>query len=106
MATKKRPTRFRQGRRQGKVDSKKVFQGAAKAGLKDKDRFTKFSADDIYNINKSSMKDAVVLFGGGCTGEIISDKGLLLTNHHCGFSQIQSHSTLEKNYLKICSKNF
>lgn len=65
-----------------------------------KERGMKFSADDIYNINKSSMKDAVVLFGGGCTGEIISDKGLLLTNHHCGFSQIQSHSTLEKNYLK------
>ena len=60
----------------------------------------KVSAEDIYSVNKSSMKDAVVLFGGGCTGEIISDKGLLLTNHHCGFSQIQSHSTVEKNYLK------
>lgn len=52
MATKKRPTRFRQGRRQGKVDSKKVFSGAAKAGLKDKDRFTKFSADDIEALNE------------------------------------------------------
>lgn len=52
MATKKRPTRFRQGRRQGKVDAKKVFQGAAKAGLKDKDRFTKFSADDIKALNE------------------------------------------------------
>ena len=52
MATKKRPTRFRQGRRQGKVDAKKVFQGAAKAGLKDKDRFTKFSADDIEALNE------------------------------------------------------
>ena len=46
------------------------------------------------------MKDAVVLFGGGCTGEIISEQGLLLTNHHCGFSQIQSHSSLEHDYLK------
>ncbi|MFN5323293.1 MAG: S46 family peptidase [Bacteroidota bacterium] len=59
------------------------------------------SADDIYSVNNSSMKDAVVLFGGGCTGEIISDKGLLLTNHHCGFSQIQSHSSLENDYLKF-----
>ncbi|MEY3344232.1 MAG: hypothetical protein RL090_1916 [Bacteroidota bacterium] len=60
----------------------------------------RISADDIYSVNKSSMKDAVVLFGGGCTGEIISDQGLLLTNHHCGFSQIQSHSSLENDYLK------
>lgn len=60
----------------------------------------KISAEDIYSVNKSSMKDAVVLFGGGCTGEIISEQGLLLTNHHCGFSQIQSHTTLEKNYLR------
>ncbi len=60
----------------------------------------KVSADDIYSVNNSSMKDAVVLFGGGCTGEIISDKGLLLTNHHCGLSQIQSHSSVEKDYLK------
>lgn len=65
-----------------------------------KERGMKISAEDIYSVNKSSMKDAVVLFGGGCTGEIISDKGLLLTNHHCGLSQIQSHSTVEKNYLK------
>ncbi len=60
----------------------------------------RISAEDIYSVNQSSMKDAVVLFGGGCTGEIISDKGLLLTNHHCGFSQIQSHSSLENDYLK------
>ncbi len=60
----------------------------------------KISAEDIYSVNKSSMKDAVVIFGGGCTGEIISDQGLLLTNHHCGFSQIQSHSSLDKNYLR------
>jgi Peptidase S46 len=60
----------------------------------------KVSADAIYSVNNSSMKDAVVLFGGGCTGEIISEQGLLLTNHHCGFSQIQSHSSLEKDYIK------
>ena len=61
---------------------------------------SKLSAKDIYDVNKSSLKDAIVHFNGGCTGEIISDKGLLLTNHHCGFSQIQSHSSLENDYLK------
>ena len=60
----------------------------------------KVSADDIYSVNKSSMKDAVVLFGRGCTGELISNEGLLLTNHHCGFGQIQKHSSLESDYLK------
>jgi len=59
----------------------------------------KLSAEDIYSINKSSLKDAVVQFGGGCTGEIISDKGLLLTNHHCGYGQIQAHSTVENDLL-------
>ncbi len=58
------------------------------------------TADDIYSINHSSMKDAIVLFGGGCTAELISPKGLLLTNHHCGYSYVQSHSTMENNYLK------
>ncbi len=57
------------------------------------------SASDIYDINNSSMKDAVVLFGYGCTGEIISPGGLLITNHHCGFGQIQSHSSVENDYL-------
>ena len=59
----------------------------------------KITADDIYSINHSSMKDAVVLFGGGCTGELVSDQGLLLTNHHCGFDWIQKHSTIEHDYL-------
>ncbi len=59
----------------------------------------KLTAEDIYSINKASMKDAVVLFGGGCTGEFISDKGLILTNHHCGYGSIQNHSTLEHDYL-------
>jgi hypothetical protein len=54
---------------------------------------------DVYNPDSSSLKDAVVIFGGGCTGEIISPDGLVLTNHHCGYSQIQQHSTLEHDYL-------
>jgi hypothetical protein len=60
----------------------------------------KITAEDIYSINKGSLKDAIVHFGGFCTGEIISDQGLVLTNHHCGFSAIQSHSTLEDNLLQ------
>jgi len=58
------------------------------------------SAEDIYDVNNSSLKDAIVQFGRGCTAEIISDKGLLLTNHHCGYGTIQSRSTLENNLLK------
>jgi hypothetical protein len=59
----------------------------------------KLTADEIFSINKTSLKDGIVLFGGGCTGEIISAEGLLLTNHHCGYGQIQQHSTVEKDYL-------
>lgn len=60
----------------------------------------KISAADIYNINKGSLKDAIVSFGGFCTGEVISDKGLVLTNHHCGFDAVQNHSSLENNYIR------
>ena len=60
----------------------------------------KMTAEDIYSVNQGSLKDAIVHFGGFCTGEVISDRGLVLTNHHCGFSQIQSHSSLENNYLE------
>lgn len=60
----------------------------------------KLSAEDIYSVNKGSLKDAIVHFGGFCTGEIISKEGLILTNHHCGYGQIQSHSSLENNYLE------
>ena len=60
----------------------------------------KISAEDIYSVNKSSLKDAIVHFGGFCTAEIISDQGLLLTNHHCGYGQIQSHSSIDNNLLQ------
>lgn len=60
----------------------------------------KISAKDIYSINSGSLKDAIVSFGGFCTGEVISSKGLVLTNHHCGFDAIQNHSTLDNNYIR------
>ncbi len=60
----------------------------------------KINAKDIYSVNNGSLKDAIVSFGGFCTGEVISDKGLLLTNHHCGFNVIQNHSTLDRNYIR------
>ena len=59
----------------------------------------RISAEDIYNVNNASLKDAVMLFGTGCTGEFVSEQGLLLTNHHCGYSFIVSHSTVERDYL-------
>lgn len=65
----------------------------AQAGLK-------LSPEDIYNINKPSLKDAIVIFGGGCTGEVVSAEGLLLTNHHCGYGAIQALSSVEHNYLQ------
>lgn len=68
----------------------------------------KISAKDIYSINSGSLKDAIVSFGGFCTGEVISSKGLVLTNHHCGFDNIQNHSTLERNYIRdgFWAKNY
>ena len=60
----------------------------------------KLTAEDIYSVNQASLKDAVVLFGGGCTGEVVSKEGLLFTNHHCGYSYIQKHSSVEHDYLK------
>ena len=59
----------------------------------------KMTVADIYSVNKSSLKDAAPHFNGGCSSEVISDKGLLLTNHHCGYGQIQAHSTLQNDYL-------
>ena len=60
----------------------------------------RLTAEDVYSVNKASLKDAVVLFGGGCTGEVVSRDGLLFTNHHCGYSQIQQHSSVEHDYLR------
>ncbi len=60
----------------------------------------KLSAEDVYSVNQASLKDAVVLFGSGCTGELVSDEGLLFTNHHCGYSYIQRHSSVDHDYLK------
>ncbi len=60
----------------------------------------KLSAEDIYSINKVCLKDAVVIFGGGCTGEIVSSQGLILTNHHCGYGAIQAHSSVDHDYLQ------
>jgi hypothetical protein len=60
----------------------------------------KLTAEDIYSINHGSLKDAIVIFDRGCTGEIVSEEGLLLTNHHCGYDAIQNHSTIEHNYLE------
>jgi hypothetical protein len=59
----------------------------------------KLSSEDIYSINQTSMKDGVVKFGGGCTGVVVSNEGLVFTNHHCGFRYIQHHSTVEHDYL-------
>lgn len=60
----------------------------------------RLDAEDIYSVNQASLKDAVVLFGRGCTGELVSPEGLLLTNHHCGYGQIQRHSSVEHDYLR------
>ena len=60
----------------------------------------KLSAEDIYSLNKVCLKDAIVIFGGGCTAEIVSSQGLLLTNHHCGYGSIQAHSSVDHDYLR------
>ena len=70
-----------------------VYQDMVKHGLK-------LSKEQLYSINKSSVKDAIILFGGGCTGEIVSNEGLIFTNHHCGYGVIAGASTVEHNYLR------
>src|SRR5574344_727464 len=60
----------------------------------------KLSAEEIYKVNGLALKDAVVIFGGGCTGEVVSDRGLVLTNHHCGYDAIRESSSVEHDYLK------
>jgi hypothetical protein len=70
-----------------------VYDDMVKHGLK-------LSKDQLYSINQASIKDAVVIFGGGCTGELVSSQGLIFTNHHCGYGVIAGASTVEHNYLK------
>lgn len=70
-----------------------VYNEMVKRGLK-------LSKEQLYSLNKSSLKDAIIIFGGGCTGEIVSKEGLIFTNHHCGYGAIAAASTVEKNYLK------
>lgn len=70
-----------------------VYNDMAKKGLK-------LTKDQLYNINKASLKDAIIIFGGGCTGEIVSSEGLIFTNHHCGYDAIANASTIDHNYLK------
>src|SRR5688500_14616196 len=60
----------------------------------------KLTKDQLYSANKASIKDAIVIFGGGCTGEMVSPQGLLFTNHHCGYNVIANASTVERNYLR------
>lgn len=71
----------------------KTYQEMVKKGLK-------LTKEQIYSANKASLKDAVIIFGGGCTGEVVSNKGLIFTNHHCGYDAIAKVSTVEHNYLK------
>src|SRR4051812_15220189 len=71
----------------------KTYADMVKRGLK-------LSKEQLYSMNKNSLKDAIVLFGGGCTAEVVSKEGLLFTNHHCGYDQIASASTVAHNYLK------
>ena len=70
-----------------------VYDDMVKRGLK-------LSKDQLYSINKPSIKDAIIIFGGGCTGEIVSNQGLIFTNHHCGYGAIAGASTVEHNYLR------
>ncbi|HVF97157.1 MAG TPA: S46 family peptidase, partial [Flavisolibacter sp.] len=70
-----------------------VYNDMVKKGLK-------LTAAQLYSINKPSVKDAIIIFGGGCTGEIVSPQGLIFTNHHCGYGSIASASTVEHNYLR------
>src|SRR5690606_31215437 len=72
---------------------KQVYEDMVKRGLK-------LSKEQLYSVNRASLKDAIVIFGGYCTGEMVSSQGLLFTNHHCGYDVIASASSVEKNYLK------
>ena len=72
-----------------------------KMNIKDmKAKGLKLSAEDIYSVNNHALKDAIIIFGSGCTGEVVSSEGLILTNHHCGYGSIQALSSVEHDYLK------
>src|SRR5687768_13645640 len=70
-----------------------VYNDMVKKGLK-------LTKEQLYSINKASIKDAIVIFGNGCTGEIVSNEGLIFTNHHCGYSSIADASSMQHNYLQ------
>src|SRR5882762_853416 len=70
-----------------------VYNDMVKRGLK-------LTKEQLYSVNKASIKDAILIFGGGCTGEIVSDQGLIFTNHHCGYEAITNASTVDHNYLR------
>lgn len=72
---------------------KQVYNDMVKRGLK-------LTKEQLYSVNKASLKDAIIIFGGFCTGEIVSNQGLIFTNHHCGYDAIASASSVEKNYLR------
>jgi len=72
---------------------KQVYNDMVKRGLK-------LTKEQLYSINKSSLKDAIIIFGRGCTGEIVSDQGLIFTNHHCGYEAIADASSVDHNYLR------
>src|SRR5919112_982552 len=70
-----------------------VYNDMVKKGLK-------LSKEQLYSMNKASIKDAIVIFGNGCTGELVSNEGLIFTNHHCGYAAITNASSIEHNYLR------
>src|SRR5687767_2639736 len=70
-----------------------VYNDMVKKGLK-------LTKEQLYSVNKASLKDAIIIFGGGCTGEIVSAEGLIFTNHHCGYDAIANASSMEHNYLQ------
>jgi len=72
---------------------KQVYDNMVKKGLK-------LTKEQLYSINKSSLKDAIIIFGRGCTGEIVSNQGLIFTNHHCGYDAIATASSVQNNYLR------
>lgn len=88
-----RPARADEGMWLVHLLGEQVYNDMVKRGLK-------LSKEQLYSLNKASIKDAIIIFGGGCTGEIVSPEGLIFTNHHCGYDAIASASTMQNNYLR------